>query len=211
LCRLLRVGATSKENIMHSLVNSAWCCARTDPQGTPMTVWIGGVVVLLILFVLLWAIATWARLWLQALSSGTPVTLIQLIGMWLRRVNAGVILECRIKGAQAGIDIPLAQLESAFLARGGAEDVRRLVDATITAQHAGLPVTFQELARHLLAGGDLDNVIHGLTVAQRNGMPMEFATACEIDLAGNDVTDKVRQGAAQLQESLADAEQHAQP
>jgi uncharacterized protein YqfA (UPF0365 family) len=195
---------------MHSLVNSAWCCAQTDSHGTPVAVWFGSGVVLLILFVLLWVIATWGRLWLQALASGAPVTFTQLIGMWLRRVNAGVILECRIKGVQAGIDIPLPQLESAFLARGGAEDVRRLVDATITAQHAGVPVTFQELARHLLAGGDLDNVIRGLTVAQRKGVPMEFATACEIDLAGDDVTAKVRQGAAQLQENLTDAEQRAQ-
>jgi len=80
---------------------------------------LGGIIVLFILFF----VFQFVGLWVQALVSGAPVRLIDLIMMKFRKVNAREIVYNRISAKKAGIDLPADYLESHFLA-GGAGDER---------------------------------------------------------------------------------------
>ncbi|MDR2501371.1 MAG: flotillin-like protein FloA [Treponema sp.] len=91
-------------------------------------------------------------LWFRAMLSGAYVGMGKLIGMWLRHVNPGVIVDSRIMLAKAGIDIASDMLETHFLARG---DVMRLSRALVAANKANIPLPFQRAAAIDLAGRDV--------------------------------------------------------
>ena len=101
-------------------------------------------------FVLL--ILAYGRLWLQAWLSGARVTVAELIGMSLRKVNARTIVLSRITAVQAGIEISQRQLESHYLAGGRVPNVVR---ALIAANRANITLTFQTATAIDLAGRDI--------------------------------------------------------
>jgi uncharacterized protein YqfA (UPF0365 family) len=91
-------------------------------------------------------------LWFRALLSGAPVGITRLIGMWLRKVNPGVIVDARIMLTKAGIQIHTDQLETHFLARG---EVMKVSLALVAANKANIPLPFQRAAAIDLAGRDV--------------------------------------------------------
>ena len=91
-------------------------------------------------------------LWFRALLSGAYVGMGKLIGMWLRHVNAGVIVDSRIMLTKAGIDVASDMLETHFLARG---DVMKVARALVAANKANIPLPFQRAAAIDLAGRDV--------------------------------------------------------
>jgi len=91
-------------------------------------------------------------LWFRALLSGAHVGMGRLIGMWLRHVNAGVIVDSRIMLSKAGIDISSDMLETHYLARG---DVMKVSRAMVAANKANIPLPFQRAAAIDLAGRDV--------------------------------------------------------
>jgi len=76
----------------------------------------------------------------------------KLIGMWLRHVNAAVIVEARIMLTKAGIEVDSDMLETHFLARG---DVMKVSRALVAANKANIPLPFQRAAAIDLAGRDV--------------------------------------------------------
>ena len=88
-------------------------------------------------------------LWIQALTSGSPVGIMTLIAMRLRRVPPSVIVEARITGVKAGLELSYDELEAHFLAGG---NVQLVVQALISAKKAGIPLDFQRGAAIDLAG-----------------------------------------------------------
>jgi uncharacterized protein YqfA (UPF0365 family) len=92
------------------------------------------------------------RLWIAAISSNVPVGLGALIGMRLRRVQPGAILDPLINAHKAGIRLTSNQLESHFLAGG---KVQTVVNALISAQKANIPLNFDRAAAIDLAGRDV--------------------------------------------------------
>lgn len=91
-------------------------------------------------------------LWFRALLSGASVGMGKLIGMWLRHVNAGVIVDARIMLSKAGIDVDSDMLETHFLARG---NVFKVSQALVAANKANIPLPFQRAAAIDLAGRDV--------------------------------------------------------
>jgi uncharacterized protein YqfA (UPF0365 family) len=91
-------------------------------------------------------------LWFRALMSGAYVGMGKLIGMWLRHVNAGIIVDSRIMLSKAGIDVDSDMLETHFLARG---DVLKVSRALVAANKADIPLPFQRAAAIDLAGRDV--------------------------------------------------------
>jgi len=91
-------------------------------------------------------------LWFRALLSGAHVGLGRLVGMWLRHVNPGIIVDSRIMLSKAGIDISSDLLETHFLARG---DVMKVSRALVAANKANIPLPFQRAAAIDLAGRDV--------------------------------------------------------
>ncbi|MFP3090752.1 flotillin-like protein FloA [Treponema sp. TIM-1] len=91
-------------------------------------------------------------LWFRALLSGAYVGMGKLIGMWLRHVNAGVIVDSRIMLSKAGIEVDSDMLETHCLARG---DVMKVSRALVAANKANIPLPFQRAAAIDLAGRDV--------------------------------------------------------
>ncbi len=92
------------------------------------------------------------RLWLAALFSGARVSFPTLIGMRIRRVPPRAVVEPRISAIKAGLDIDVEALESHYLAGG---HVARVINALISADKAGIKLTFQRAAAIDLAGRDV--------------------------------------------------------
>ena len=71
-----------------------------------------------------------------------------------------------------------------------------VVRCKIMAVQAGLtriyPISTRELEAHILAGGNISNVIRALIAAHRANIDLDFVTAAAIDLAGRDILDAVR-------------------
>lgn len=114
-------------------------------------------IVLGILVLLALLIATkFARLWLQAYFSRADVKLRELIGMWLRKVDARTIVLSKITAVQAGLQLTTQDLESHYLAGGRVPNVVR---ALIAADRAGINLTFKTATAIDLAGRDILDAI----------------------------------------------------
>jgi len=88
-------------------------------------------------------------LWISALAAGVRIGIFTLIGMRLRRVIPGRVVNPLIKAHKAGINVGTNQLESHYLAGG---NVDRVVNALIAAQRANIELTFERAAAIDLAG-----------------------------------------------------------
>jgi uncharacterized protein YqfA (UPF0365 family) len=77
--------------------------------------------------------------WLRAKLAGAAVSFGNLIGMRLRRVPIGLIVDNRITAVKAGIDLDTDPLEAHYLAGG---NVSHVVLALIAAAKAGISLDF---------------------------------------------------------------------
>ncbi len=119
-------------------------------------------VVGLVAFVLVLVGATYGKLWFQAFMSSAKVNIFDLIGMGFQQVNPRIVVAAKVQAAQAGLDISTSG----------------------TSTH--------RLQAHVLAGGNIMNVINAIIAAHRAGIDLDFDRAAAIDLAGRDVLDAVR-------------------
>ncbi len=106
---------------------------------------LAGLVGLIVLF-------KFGLLYIQALSSGAHVGLLELVGMWLRKVSAYTIVNARIMSVKAGIPVDTNKLEAHYLAKG---NVIRVVTALIAANKAKITLSFEQAAAIDLAGRDV--------------------------------------------------------
>lgn len=114
---------------------------------------IGGVIALVILFV----VAQFFRLWLQAYMSNAQVKLTDLIGMRLRKVDMSMIVFAKIQLVKAGIhEMAINDLESHYLAGGR---VGRVTRAMIAANRAVLALDWHKACAIDLAGRDITDAI----------------------------------------------------
>lgn len=88
------------------------------------------------------AFRTIYTLWLQALLSGVRISLIQLVVMRLRKVDARLVVRSLIMAAQAGVPISTSEMESAWLQ---GVDLEKITLAMIHASRENMEVTFQDL------------------------------------------------------------------
>jgi uncharacterized protein YqfA (UPF0365 family) len=105
----------------------------------------------------------YGKLWFRAYMSNARVSMLSLVGMSLRQVNAHVILQGKIMALQAGVG---------------------------NDPHTG--ITTRRLEAHYLAGGNVPGVINAIIAAHRADIDLDFDRAAAIDLAGRDVLDAVR-------------------
>src|SRR5438105_12598431 len=100
---------------------------------------VGIAVLALFAFVLAVVLFNFFGLWLRARIANAPVSLGKMVGMRLRQVLVGLIVDNRIKGVKAGIDVHSDPLEAHYLAGG---DVGHVVLALIAADKAGITLDF---------------------------------------------------------------------
>lgn len=96
------------------------------------------------------------RLWIAALASGVNISIMQLVGMRIRKVVPARIVNPMIKATKAGLEIPINKLEAHYLAGG---NVDRVVNALVAAHRAGIPLDFERACAIDLAGRDVLNAV----------------------------------------------------
>lgn len=120
--------------------------------------WIIGAILGLIALVLIFIIGQFFSLWLQAFMSNANVSIWDLIGMRLRKVDPKAIALGKIQLVKAGIhDISTNDLESHYLAGGRVPNVVR---AIIAANRAALELDFKKACAIDLAGRDIIDAIN---------------------------------------------------
>jgi uncharacterized protein YqfA (UPF0365 family) len=110
------------------------------------------VIVIVAVLVIMAVMAQFISLYVRATFSGARVTLRELIGMKLRKVNAQTIVNSRIQAIRAGVPVTQPEMESHMLAGG---DVQRVIAAMIAANKAGIDLTWQTATATDLAGRDI--------------------------------------------------------
>lgn len=97
-------------------------------------------------------------LWVRALASRAGVSMFDLIGMFLRKVNMGAIVEAKIELVKAGIhDVTTNDLESHYLAGGRVPNVTR---AMIAANRAAIDLDWKKACAIDLAGRDIIDAVN---------------------------------------------------
>ncbi len=91
-------------------------------------------------------------LWISAIFSGVRVTIGELIGMRIRKVPPGIIVNSLITATKAGLIITTRELETHYLAGG---DVPNVIRALISAEKANISLTFKQATAINLAGRDV--------------------------------------------------------
>lgn len=94
---------------------------------------------LLVGFILIVVLINFFGTWLRAKLADAPVSFVKLIGMRLRRVPMGLVVDSRITAVKAGLDLDTDPLEAHYLAGG---NVSHVVLALIAADKAGIPLDF---------------------------------------------------------------------
>jgi len=102
------------------------------------------------LMLLNWAIPV--RLWIEAIFAGVKVSIGDLIGMRLRKVNPAQVVRPLIAATKAGLSLSTRPLEAHYLAGG---HVDRVVKALISADKANLGLDFKQATAIDLAGRDV--------------------------------------------------------
>lgn len=111
--------------------------------------WVIAGVAVLVLFILSIVVLRYASLWIQAYMTKADVSIFDLIGMSLRRVDSRTIVRTKIMATQAGIPVTTRELEAHYLAGGNVDNVVR---AMIAADRADLQLEFKAARGIDLAG-----------------------------------------------------------
>ena len=92
------------------------------------------------------------RIWIRAVASGAHVSIANLIGMALRKIQATIIVDGRIMAVKAGLPIATDDLEAHYLAGG---NVNNVVRALIAADKANIKLEMKRACAIDLAGRDI--------------------------------------------------------
>src|SRR5580704_9949610 len=100
---------------------------------------VGLVIAAVFVFIFAIVLFNFFGIWLRARIANAPVGMGKMIGMRLRRVPVGLIVDNRITAVKAGIEVASDPLEAHYLAGG---DVTQVILALIAADKAGISLDF---------------------------------------------------------------------
>jgi len=109
-------------------------------------------VVVLLALVLLAVIGRFIKLWVQAYFARAAISMFDLIGMALRKVDPRVIVLSKIRAVQAGLELATREMESHYLSGGRVPNV---ITALIAANRANIDLTWKTATAIDLAGRDI--------------------------------------------------------
>lgn len=112
--------------------------ASSSHETSGLTIIISLVAVLAVIIVIA-IIAKFFKTWLRARLAQAPVSMTNMLGMWLRKVPYPLVVDTRITAVKAGLAVTTDKLEAHFLAGG---DIENCVLALIAADKAGIPLSF---------------------------------------------------------------------
>ena len=145
------------------------------------------VVVVGLAFLLLAFLWQFIGLYIRARLSRASVTMLDLIGMKIRRVSADTIVRSKITAVQAGIDDPeltTKSLEAHYLARGNVPQVIRALIAARKSKQINL--SFVEAAAIYLAGRDVLDAVQTSVYPKVIDCPPKGSTPPTLDAIAKD-------------------------
>ncbi len=117
---------------------------------TPMMMLIFLFLGLILLFVFLYFVPV--GLWITAVFTNVKVGLFELVGMRIRKVPPGIIVNSLITAVKAGLNVTVSDLETHYLAGG---NVPTVIRALISADKANISLSFKQATAIDLAGRDV--------------------------------------------------------
>jgi len=114
--------------------------------------WVVAIVLIVILFIFLIVIGQFFGMWLQAFMSRAGVSIADLIGMRLRKVDSRVVVLSKIRAVKAGLSMETNDLETHYLAGG---HVPSVINALIAADRAKIELPWKTACAIDLAGRDI--------------------------------------------------------
>lgn len=140
---------------------------------------VAGLIALVFGFVVL----QFLNLYIQALFSGARVSLFDLIGMRLRKVDARTIVYGRIRAVKSNLDISTKQLETHYLAGGRVPSV---INAMIAADRARINLAYDTACAIDLAGRDILEAVQTSVNPKVIDVPNQNAGRSTIDGVAQD-------------------------
>lgn len=113
---------------------------------------VGAVIVLIVLFV----VASFLPLWINARATGVMVGIPEMMLMKIRKVDPREIVNSMITLTKSGIDISAQDVETFYLTGG---NLHAVTDAAVAADKAGLEIDFHRMAAIDLAGRDVVDAV----------------------------------------------------
>lgn len=145
---------------------------------------LGIIVVILGLFAVA---ANFFWLWAQSFTTGAGIGLMDLVGMWFRRVDARTIVRSKIMSVQAGMgenEITSADLEAHYLAGGNVPQVIRALIAARKSKMINLE--FRQAAAIDLAGRDILEAVQTSVYPKVIDCPPKGAARPSLDAVAKD-------------------------
>ena len=136
-----------------------------------------------VFFVLIAIVAQFFNLWLQAYMSNASVSILSLIGMRLRKVDARIVALSRIRAVKAGIDISVNDLETHYLAGG---HVPSVINALIAADRAKIELPWKTACAIDLAGRDIFEAVQTSVNPKVIDCPSDTSGRATIDAVAKD-------------------------
>lgn len=143
--------------------------------GVGLWITIAVLVVLVILVAIFMAFVP-VSVWIKAMVSGAYIPARKLVGMKLRNVDVGLIVNNYINAIKAGVKVSITDLETHFMAGG---NVERVVDALIMAHGAKINLTVENAKAIDLANRDILQAVQNCVTPVVITTPPISAVACD--------------------------------
>lgn len=143
--------------------------------GVGLWITIAVLVVLVILVAIFMAFVP-VSVWIKAMVSGAYIPARKLVGMKLRNVDVGLIVNNYINAIKAGVKVSITDLETHFMAGG---NVERVVDALIMAHGAKINLTIENAKAIDLANRDILQAVQNCVTPVVITTPPISAVACD--------------------------------
>jgi uncharacterized protein YqfA (UPF0365 family) len=145
------------------------------------------IVLLMLVLSVGFVFAKYFGLWIQSILTGADVTMLDLIGMTFRKVNAASIVRSKIMATQAGLvdpELTSRALEAHDLAGG---NVQQVIRALIAAKKAKtISLTFREATAIDLAGRDVLESVQTSVYPKVIDCPPRGSTKSTLDSVAKD-------------------------
>ncbi len=166
------------------------------PEFSSSAIWLAVAVVGLIFMLIFLAVFTrFARLWIQSVMTGAGIGILDLLRMWLRKVNPTVITRSKIMVVQAGLDedeeISTKAIEAHYMAGG---NVPLVIRAMIAAKKAKIiDLNFKRATAIDLAGRNILEAVQTSVYPRVIDCPPRDAKRPSLDaIAKNGIQLKVK-------------------
>ena len=119
--------------------------------GVSIYVWVSVIIVILIALAIFIGIVP-VGIWIRAIVSGAHISAGKLVGMRIRHVDVGMLVDCYINAKKAGVTLTIDDLETHYMSGG---NVQKVIEALIAAHGAKIPLSIETAKAIDLANRDI--------------------------------------------------------